>query len=145
MARIEDSVDIGRPPDRVFAYTTDASTWPKWQSIIPQAEQTSPGAVAVGTAFRGKVHMMGLTMKWTAKATECEPAKKCGKDITSMAMLVGQHNTYSPVAGGTRFTILYDLRVRGVFKLLSPMLVSAMRKELKKSLGNLKGVMEAQT
>jgi hypothetical protein len=145
MARIEESVDIGEPADRVFAYTTDARTWPKWQTIIPQAEQTSPGAVAVGTTFRGKVHMMGLTMKWTAQATEYEPAKKYGKNITSMAMLIEQHNTYSPMTGGTRFTILYDLKIRGIFKLCSPMLVSAMRRELKKSLGNLKAVLEAQS
>ena len=88
--------------------------------------------------------MMGLSMKWTAKATEYEPNRKFGKNITSMAMIIGQHNTYSPVEGGTSFTILYDVKVRGIFKLFSPMLVSTMRKGLRKSLGNLKGILEAQ-
>jgi hypothetical protein len=40
---------------------------------------------------------------------------------------------------------MYDMKVRGLFKLFSPMLVSTMRKELKKSLGNLKRVLETQT
>jgi Polyketide cyclase / dehydrase and lipid transport len=144
MARIEESTTIMRPPDRVFTYTTDAGNWSKWQTVIPQAEQTSPGAVAVGTTFRGKSRMMGLTMKWTAKATECEPSKRYGKDITCAAMIIEQHNTYVPLDRGTRFAIAYDLRVRGIFKLLSPMLVSTMRKELRRSLENLKGILEAQ-
>ena len=33
----------------------------------------------------------------------------------------------------------------GIFKLFSPMMVSTMRKELKKSLGNLKSILEAKT
>jgi hypothetical protein len=144
MARIEESVEIKRPVDKVFAYTTDAKGWSKWQSTIPEAEQTSQGAVGVGTTFKGKSHMMGLTMSWTAKATECEPNKKFGKNITSAGMLIEQHNTYDPMAGGAKFTIVYDITVRGFFKLFSPMMISTMRKELKKSLGNLKGVLEVQ-
>jgi uncharacterized membrane protein len=145
MARIEESVEIKRPIDRVLAYTTDAKSWPKWQSILPKAEQTSQGPVGVGTTFKGISRMMGLSMKWTAKATEYEPNRHFGKTITSAGMIVKQHNTYDPIEGGTKFTIMYDMKVRGLFKLFSPMLVSTMRKELKKSLGNLKRVLETQT
>jgi hypothetical protein len=145
MARIEDSIEIKRPAEKVFAYTTEAKNWPKWQSIIPAAEQTSPGPVGERSTFKGKTHMMGLTMNWTAKATEYEPGKHFSKNIISMGMFIEQHNTYTPVEGGTRFTILYVVTVRGFFKLFSPMLISTIRKELKKSLANLKGVLEAQT
>jgi len=144
MARIEESVEIKRPVDKVFAYTTDAKSWSKWQSIIPEAEQTSQGPVSVGTTFKGTVHMMGLRMKWTAKATEYEPTKRFGKNITSAGMIIEQHNTYNPIEGHVKFTIVYNMKVRGIFKLFSPMLVSSMRKELKKSLSNLKSVLEAQ-
>ena len=145
MARIEESIEIKRPAEKVFDYTTDARSWPKWQTILPQAEQTSSGPVAVGTTFKGIVRMMGLSMKWTAKTTEHVPYTKYGKTITSMALINQQHNTYEAVGGATRFTILYDLRMRGIFKLMSPILVSRMRKELRKSLENLKGVLDTQS
>ena len=145
MARIEESVDIKRSSDRVFNYTTDASSWPRWQTILPKAQQTSPGPVAVGTTFKGIVRMMGLSMNWTARTTEHAPYTKYGKIISSMALVNEQHNTYSPIEGGTRFTIVYDLKIRGIFKLMSPVLVSRMRKELRKSLANLKGVLEVQS
>ncbi len=145
MARIEESIKIMRPPEKVFAFTTDAKSWPRWQTIIPASEQTSPGPVGVHATFKGKSRMMGLTLNWTSIAKEYEPNKHFGKDITSAAMFVEQHNTYKPVEGGTEFTMLYVVKVRGFFKLFSMMLISTLRKELKKSLGNLKSVLEAQT
>ena len=145
MARIEESVEIKRPADKVFAYTTDAKSWPKWQSTIPEAEQTSQGPVGVGTTFKGTIHMMGLSMKWTAKATEYEPNKKFGKTITCGSLTNEQHNTYDPIEGGTRFTIVYNMKIGGLMKLISPMIVSSTRKGLKKALINLKGILEAQT
>ena len=113
MPRIEESVEIKRPIDKVFAYTTDAKSWPKWQSILPEAEQTSQGPVSVGTTFKGTVHMMGLSMKWTAKATECEPTKRFGKNITSAGMIVEQHNTYESTEGHVKFTITYNIECAG--------------------------------
>jgi len=145
MARIEESVEIRRPPDKVFAYTTDARTWTKWQSTFPEAEQTSQGPVGVGTTFKGSIHMMGLTMKWTANATEYEANKKFGKTISCGSLTNQQHNTYDPAGGGTKFTIVYDMKVGGFMKLFSPMIVSSTRKALKKALGDLKGILEAQT
>jgi uncharacterized protein YndB with AHSA1/START domain len=108
MAIIEESVEIKRPVDKVFAYTTDAKNWSKWQTIIPTAMQTSPGPVGVGTMFKGTVHMMGLTMKWTSKATVYEPPGKFGKNINTIAALFEQHNTYVPADGGSRFTLRYE-------------------------------------
>jgi uncharacterized protein YndB with AHSA1/START domain len=142
MARIEESIEIKRPAEQVFGYTTDAKSWPRWQSIIVEAEQTSPGPVTVGTTFRGTNRMMGRTMPWTAKTTEFEANRKYGKNIDSGSVTIEQHNTYQPVEGGTRFTILYDMKVGGFLKLISPVLAGSMRRELKKSLGNLKGVLE---
>ncbi len=39
MARIEESAEIKRPVDKVFAYTTEAKSWPKWQSIVTEASR----------------------------------------------------------------------------------------------------------
>ncbi|MCJ7742760.1 MAG: hypothetical protein MUO95_08785, partial [Methanoregula sp.] len=77
------------------------------------------------------------------QATEYEKNKKFGKNITSGSVFIEQHNTYNPAKDGLKFTIVYDMKVNGFLKLLSPMIVSSMRKELKKSLGTLKQILEA--
>ena len=143
MARIEESVEIHCPIEKAFAFTTDAGSWRKWQTVIPEAEQTSKGPVGVGTTFRGTNHLMGRTMKWTAHVIEFEKNRKFGKNITSGSVFIEQHNTYEPAKDGLKFTIVYDMNVSGFLKILSPMIVRSMRKELKKSLGNLKQILEA--
>jgi hypothetical protein len=81
MSRIEEGIEIDCPVDKAFAFTTNAGNWNKWQVIIPEAEQTSPGPAGVGTTFRGTNRMMGRTMEWTASTTEYEPPKKFGKKL----------------------------------------------------------------
>jgi hypothetical protein len=143
MARIEESVEIHCPIEKAFAFTTDAGSWSKWLTIIPEAEQISKGPVGVGTTFKGTNLLMGRTMKWTAQVTEYETNRKFGKNITSGSVFIEQHNTYNPTKDGVKFTIVYDMKVNGFLKLLSPMIVGSMRKELKKSFGNLKQILEA--
>ena len=126
----------------MFAYTTDAKNWPKWQSTIPEAEQTSPGPVGVGTSFKGTIRMMGLGMKWTARATEFDANRRFGKRIVCGSVANEQHNIYESRDGGTRFTIAYDMKVAGLMKLFSPMIASAMRDGLKKALGSLKNLLQ---
>jgi hypothetical protein len=143
MSRIEESIEITCPVEKAFAFTTDAASWSKWQTMIPDAEQTSTGPVGVGTTFKGTNHLMGRTMKWTAQVIDYEKNKKFGKNITSGSVFIEQHNTYDSVKDGLKFTIVYDTKVNGFLRILSPMIVSSMQKELKKSLGNLKQILEA--
>ncbi len=144
MARIEESVEIKRPTGSVFAYTTDVKSWPLWQATIPESEQTSPGSVRVGATFKGTVRMMGLRMKWTAIATEYEPDNKFGKDISCGPVTNKQHNTYEPIDRGTKFTIVYDVKVGGLMAPFSPIFVKSLRQALKKALENLRAVLETQ-
>jgi len=144
MSRIEGTVIIKRPADKVFAYTTEAKSWPKWHGAIPEAEQTSKGQMGVGTTFRGKSRMMGQTSEWTAKMTEYEPYKRWGKVIDSGSLVIDDKLVCDPAEGGTRLTMAYEVKVGGILKLLSPMIISSMRKQLKLDLASLKGILEAQ-
>jgi uncharacterized protein YndB with AHSA1/START domain len=144
MARIEESVIIKCPADKVFAYTTEAKSWPKWHGTMPEAEQTSQGQVGVGTTFKGKNRMMGQTSKWTAKVTEYDPYKRWGKIIDSGSVIIDDKLIFDPTEGGTKFTMVYDVKVGGFLKLLSSMIINSMRKQLKLDLINLKSILEAQ-
>ena len=145
MARIEESVEIKRPVDKVFIYTTDAKSWPKWHTSMPEAEQTSQGQVGIGTTFKGSNRMMGMKSKWTAKLTEYEPYKKWGKMIDSGSVIIDDKLIFDPTETGTNFTMIYDVKVSGFLKLLSSIIISSMRKQLKVDLGNLKRILETQS
>jgi len=144
MARIEESVIIKRPVEKVFAYTTGAKSWPKWHGAIPEAEQTSEGQVGLGSTFRGKSRAMGQTSEWTAKLTEYEPNKRWGKVIDMGSIVIDDKLVFDAAEGGTRFTMAYDVKVGGLLKLLSPVIINSMHKQLNLDVATLKSILEAQ-
>jgi hypothetical protein len=60
-------------------------------------------------------------------------------------LAIEEHMTYSAVEGGTAFTIEYDMKAGRFLKLLLPMVAHSVSKETKKSLGNLKAILESST
>lgn len=144
MSVIEESVEIKCPGEKIFTFTTDAKSWTKWHGAIPEAEQTSQGEIGIGTTFKGKNRMMGQTFDWTAKLTEYEPYKKWCKVIDSGNVIIDDKFIFDPMEQGTRFTMVYDVKVTGFLKLLSLMINNSMRKQLKTDLNNLKNILEFQ-
>jgi uncharacterized membrane protein len=145
MGRIEDRIEIKCPVDKVFAYTTVAKDWPKWHDYILEAEQTPQGQVGVGTTFKGKTRMWGLTLEWTGKLIEYEPYKRWRLIVDAGSVSTDEKLTFDAVESDTRFTIVYDIKPSGLLKLLSSRIDSSMRKQWKLSLINLKGILEAES
>jgi uncharacterized protein YndB with AHSA1/START domain len=144
VAIIENSVDIKCSPEKVFAYVADAKSWPKWHSAMRKSEQTSPGKMGVGVTCQGTNHVMGRDMEWSSKITEWEPNKIWRENITSGSTQIKERVTFTPITGGTRFNLVYDMKVGGLLKLLSPMVFNSMRTEMKGNLSTLKDILEKQ-
>jgi uncharacterized membrane protein len=143
MARIEESIIIKRPVDKVFAYAIDGKSMPKWQTIITDTEQTSKGSVGVGTTFKWITHAAGLRMKTTAKVVDYELNKKIGMDIDWGSIAGTSYFYVDAVEGGTKFTQRNDMKYSWLL-LFSPLLAYFERKHLKVALNNLKSILETQ-
>ena len=144
MAIIEESIDIKRPVDKVFAYTTDIKSWPKWFSSVIESEQTSQGQIGVGATFRLTNRGMGLKVKMTGKVTGYEPNKTWSKEFGTRSLIIKARYSFDSIEGGTKVTLQYDMKISGFMKLFSAMFVSSTRKQMKAALKNLKSVLEAQ-
>ena len=59
MRHIERSADLPVTPDTVFAFVSDLSNLPQWQSGVTRAEQLTPGPMAVGSTARVERRLMG--------------------------------------------------------------------------------------
>jgi uncharacterized protein YndB with AHSA1/START domain len=145
MARIEESVMIKRSVDRVFAYMVDPKTWPRWDPGLLEAEQTSPGQMGIGTTLRGNNSQMGRRMAFTAKVTEYELNKKWGGSVSFGNLQLEEHFIFDSIGEVTKLTRIYDVQLAGLLKLFGPMVLSSMRSGSRKSLVNLKSILEAQT
>ncbi len=145
MAIIEESIEIQQPSSKVFDYVTNISNLPKWELNCVEAEQTSTGSMGVGTTCRGINRAMGLKMSWTLKTSEYEPDKRWCTVVTVGSSRIDERLIFEPTNMGTRFTQVYDMKIGGFLRLISPILVRSMRKQMKKNLSNLKSILEAQT
>jgi uncharacterized protein YndB with AHSA1/START domain len=145
MPRIEESVEIKCPVEKVFAYVANAKSWPKWHLSMLEADQTSPGAIGVGATFRGVNKVMGRWRAWTSKVTEYETNKMWRQSIASGGTLIDEHLSFESAGKGTKFTQVYDMKVGGFLRLFAPIVTGTMRKELKTDLTSLKGIVEAQS
>jgi len=143
MARIEASVMINRPVDEVFAYMTNAQTWPHWESGLLHAEQTSEGPMSVGTTFQGANQALGRRMEWTSEVTEYTLNRRWGQKIISKGWSTEESLTFEPFEGSTKLTLVSELEMGGFFKLVAPFVAGMMQKQIEKNLAKLKDILEA--
>jgi uncharacterized protein YndB with AHSA1/START domain len=144
MAIIQETIDIKCPVNKVFAFVADAKSWPKWHASMLEANQTSSGQMGIGTMFGGVNKVMGRRMPWTSTVSEYVANKEWSETISSGSTLIKEKITCDPIEGGVKFTEVYDMKVGGFLKLLSPMVISTIQKEMKSNLKSLKSILEAK-
>ena len=144
MAIIEESINIKSPVNKVFLYTLDIKSWPKWFSSITEAEQTSQGQVGVGTTFTATNKGMGMKVKMTGKVTGYEQNKMWSKDFGGRGLNTKIRYSFVSFNGGTKLIQQFDITITGFMKLFSSMFVNSIHKQMKVALNNLKNILEAQ-
>ena len=76
MPEVEESVVIDRPRDQVFAFATDPTNVPLYNSNLIEFERLTPGPLKKGTQDRGAIKVAGKRMDWTAEAVEFEEGRR---------------------------------------------------------------------
>lgn len=68
--RAELTIEVARTPEDVFAYLTDVSNLPAWQSGVHTAQIEDAGAPRVGARISESRHMLGRELHMTLEITE---------------------------------------------------------------------------
>ena len=122
MARIEGEIVIGRPVDVVFDYVADQGNEPQYNPRMVRAEKITAGPVGKGTQFRSAVASMGRTAEMLIECTvharpEPPPAIATMQQADFSCTL-----TFEPDAAGTRMRWSGQVRPKGAFRLLRPVI-----------------------
>jgi uncharacterized protein YndB with AHSA1/START domain len=124
MAPITTTADIDRPPDEVFAYVIDPSTFPEWQHRVVSGHMDAP-TTRVGSKCTTVRRIGGRQRVVTTEITEYDPPRRwADRGIEGpIRAIVGV--TVEPLADGSRsrLTIALDFTGHGIGKLLVPLLV----------------------
>jgi uncharacterized membrane protein len=145
MAQMQQSVDIARPLEEVFAFVANSANDALWGSNLVQVAKISPGPVRVGSRFRYKVRFAGREFELMREITEYELNRRHAVKTISGPLRFGGVRTFEAIPGGTRLTLTGGGRAGGFFGLAEPLLARAAQRSLRTDLATLKRLLEDQT
>jgi len=129
MARIEGELVIHRPVQEVFDFVADERNEPRYNPRICRAEQLSPGPIGRGTRFRAEAVTLGRTTGMTIEYTIYERPRRLASSIRMPAADITGTLRFDPVTNGTRMGWSWLVRPRGLYRLLTPVIVRVGRRQ----------------
>ncbi len=118
---------IKAPVDLVFSVLSDPSKIPQWRKDVPKVSDVRL-PVQKGSTYIEEVHFMG-TKQLLMEVTEYLPNKRLvitGRQ--GMPMLPTQTFVLATHPEGTQLSLEVEMRVSGVWRLLSPLLPGMLKK-----------------
>ena len=122
MAQIEGEILIGQPVDVVFDYVADQSNEPHYNPHMIRAEKITPGPVGKGTQFRSAVASMGRTAEMLIEYTGYDRPTLLASTITMAQADFSYLLMFEPAGAGTRMRWAGQVRPKGAFRLLGPVI-----------------------
>jgi hypothetical protein len=144
--RLAASQVIERPPTEVFRFvaTDHFQNHPKWDPAVVSITKTSPGPMGAGTTGRLVRTDRGRRIEGNLVVTEYEPVSASTVESRFGPFTLRARTTFAPVAAGsTRLELVIDTQVRGVVKLLLPLMKGTFRTTMARSLRIIKEHLEA--
>jgi carbon monoxide dehydrogenase subunit G len=144
MARAEHTVVVERPPEEVFAFLTDVSNVPEWQSGAMAVREVD-GGLDVGATYIQELKFLGKRFQTTIEVTELEPARRFSLRTRSGPIPFQVRHTLEPTEGGdaTRLRVELEGDPGGLFKLAESLVMRNVQRELEGDFARLKELVEA--
>src|ERR1700728_1937927 len=139
MAPIVSTIEVARPPEEVFPYVIDPSTFPEWQQgVVRGAMNESPTRVGSRcTTFR---KIGGSEREFTTEITEYDPPHRWADHGLDGPIRAVVGVEVEPVPSGSRVALTIDFEGDVIVKLLVPLVVR--RQAAKEMPGNVRRLKE---
>jgi uncharacterized protein YndB with AHSA1/START domain len=144
--RIEESVEIDRPPEEVFAYVADPEHLPEWSGIVQEVRKEGQGQPREGDRFTTAAKFLGRRFETPMEVVAHEPPRRHSDRSTGGPF--EQEYTFvveETEGGGTRLTQVAEGEPGGFFRLVGPLLEMAGRRQFRADLETLKDLLEARS
>jgi len=143
MAHLEGEITIHRPVEAVFDFVADERNEPRYNPRMLDAQLISDAPIGLGAKFRAELRTGRGTMPMTIEFTGFErPIRLASATHSSMMDTTGAL-TFEPVRGSTRMRWSWDVKMRGLLRVM-PGVVSIIGRRQERSIwGNLKRLLES--
>ena len=143
MAKIEGEIVIARPVDVLFDYVADQSHEPQYNPHMVRAEKITAGPVGKGTRFRSAVASMGRSAEMLIECTGYDRPRLLESATTMRQADISYTLRFEPAAAGTRMRWSGQVRPKGAFRLLGPVITWLGIRQEQRIWAGLKSYLEA--
>jgi carbon monoxide dehydrogenase subunit G len=143
--RAELTIEVARTPEDVFAYLTDVSNLPAWQSGVRVAQIEDAGRPRVGARIRESRHMLGRELDTTLEITEYDAPRLFSlRALDSPVPFVVRHELEAS-GDGTRLTVTGIGDAGQLPGFAAGIMARRAEKQFRKDFERLKKLLEART
>jgi hypothetical protein len=143
--RVEHSATIDQPVDRVFEYVSTPENDPTWVPASLRHEMLSPTPMRVGSITEEDVEFLGRRMRYVWEVCHYEPPSAFTVRTVSAPLPATIHLLLEPLDNATELTLVVDAELRGVYKLMGPLMKWVVQRQFKTQLRTLKNLLESGT
>jgi carbon monoxide dehydrogenase subunit G len=141
--RAEVAIEVGRTPEDVFAYLTNVSNLPSWQSGVHSAQIEDAGPPRAGARIRESRHMLGRELNTTLEITEFDPPRLFSLKALNSPVPFSVRHELAPHEHGTMLTVVGEGDAAFLPGIASGILVRRAEKQFRKDFERLKKLLEA--
>jgi uncharacterized protein YndB with AHSA1/START domain len=138
--RIELTVEIACPPEKVFEALTDLEQLPDWQSSAVSSKPDGP--LAVGTRIREQRRMMGRDVDNELEVTAYDPPRRFALEGCSGQVPLSIDHELVENGGKTIVQVHAQAKPGSLLKLAEPVITRTAEQELRSDFARLKANLE---
>ena len=144
MRRVSGTVSIAASPAEVYAFLSDPTNVPRWQTGVVSSERTSPPPTVAGSTGRVVLEVMGQRVTANTTVLEAVPDRRLALTTSVSGMSVLGSLDLEAIADGTKLTFISEVKAESIFMApLERMVTDGIEKDMEASLTRLKGALAA--
>ena len=145
MTTVTHSILIQRPIDTVFHFVTNLENDHHWWKASIATRKLTNGSIGMGTQFDQLSKLMGISIHNHLHIVEWSPPASVRYSNTSKQLAYTVDYLFNEENHFTRYRLNATLEIKGILKLLMPLTMRALDKQLNSYFNNLKQYLEAAT
>ena len=135
-------IDIARPRADVYAFASDPDNATRWYSNIDSVEWETPRPAGLGSRIAFSARFLGRRLTYTYEVVERVDGERFAMRTAQGPFPMETTYAFSDADGGTRMTLRNRGEPSGFAKVGASLMAAAMRRENRKDLERLKGLLE---
>lgn len=142
--RMEESVEIARPVEDVYAFLANIDNFPQWSGAVVEANRPATDALGVGHTFTLAQKFLGRRFDSPCEVTALEPNRRFGyRTIGRVPLPFSFDFTFEPTDGGTRLSVVVESESGSFVNLAGPLFERAGRRQVNHDLETMKDILES--